>query len=56
MRKQWIMLSEDHVATITTRAKAKSVVMISLEDYQAMEETFTRIEKFSECGSINSFY
>jgi antitoxin YefM len=30
----------DHVPVLVTRAKSKPVVIISLEDYAAMEETF----------------
>lgn len=33
-------VTKDHVTTVVTRSKAKSVVMISLEDYEAMEETY----------------
>lgn len=29
----------DHTPVLVTRSKAKPVVMISLEDYEAMEET-----------------
>jgi len=32
-------VNEDHEPVIVTRAKGKPVVMISLEDYQAMDET-----------------
>ena len=31
--------NEDHEPVLVTRAKGKPVVMISLEDYQAMDET-----------------
>ena len=30
---------EDHAPVIITRSKARSVVMISLEDYEALQET-----------------
>lgn len=30
---------DDHVPVVITRAKSKPVVMISLEDYEAMAET-----------------
>ena len=32
-------VNEDHEPVLVTRAKGKPVVMISLEDYQAMDET-----------------
>jgi len=32
-------VNEDHEPILVTRAKGKPVVMISLEDYQAMDET-----------------
>ncbi|GAW33990.1 antitoxin YefM [Roseovarius sp. A-2] len=32
-------VNDDHEPVIVTRAKGKPVVMISLEDYQAMDET-----------------
>lgn len=33
-------VSSDHSCVLITRAKAKPVVMISLEDYESMQETF----------------
>ncbi|WP_104017296.1 type II toxin-antitoxin system Phd/YefM family antitoxin [Roseovarius nitratireducens] len=32
-------VNEDHEPVLVTRAKGKPVVMISLDDYQAMDET-----------------
>ena len=32
-------VNEDHEPVLVTRAKGKPVVMISLEDYEAMDET-----------------
>lgn len=34
-----VRVCEDHEPVIVTRQRAESVVMISLEDYQALEET-----------------
>ncbi|HBP42958.1 MAG: type II toxin-antitoxin system Phd/YefM family antitoxin [Vreelandella alkaliphila] len=39
LAKTMQQVCEDHVPMIITRNKAQSVVMISLEDYEALQET-----------------
>ncbi|MDQ2994184.1 MAG: type II toxin-antitoxin system prevent-host-death family antitoxin [Pseudomonadota bacterium] len=39
LSKSMQRVCDDHRSLIITREKAKSVVMISLEDYEAMQET-----------------
>lgn len=39
LAKTMVQVCEDHSPVIITRSKAQSVVMISLEDYEALQET-----------------
>ena len=39
LSKMMDQVNDDHEPLIVTRAKGKPVVMVSLEDYQAMDET-----------------
>ena len=39
LAKTMEQVCEDHAPVIITRSKAQSVVMLSLEDYQALQET-----------------
>ncbi|MFC0266643.1 type II toxin-antitoxin system Phd/YefM family antitoxin [Kushneria aurantia] len=39
LSKTMAQVCEDHAPVIITRSRAQSVVMISLEDYEALQET-----------------
>ena len=48
LAKTMEQVCEDHSPVIITRSKSQSVVMISLEDYEALQERLGRLSVLAE--------
>ena len=51
LAKTMEQVCEDHSPVIITRSKARSVVMMSLEDYEALQETAYLLRGPKKCPS-----